>query len=122
MKNIKSIAELIEMKKDITEKRNEIKEIYIPSLDTVFKYKTIKRTDFIQVQDLDKIDIDPYIIYSHVIEPDLSNQQLQEAYNQGKEPYKIVDELLTIKEIGMLSLAIIDQSNLGNLAKDIKNS
>lgn len=117
---IKSIQELIEMKQGIEAKKNEVKTMYIPSLDTEVKFKLATRPEVVQVQSMDKVDIDPYLVYSHVIEPNLGDKQLQDVYNSSCEPFKIIDKLFTMEEVGELSLAIIGH-NKKDLLKDIKN-
>lgn len=121
MNKIKSIQELIEMKQSIDENRNAIRSIYIPSLDTEFKFKMATRPEMVQLRNMDAQDQDTYLIFTHVIEPNLKDSALQEAYNRGNKPYDIVDKLLNYDEVGMLSLAIIDQNSNADIVGDIKN-
>lgn len=117
---IKSIAELIEMKQKIDRDKNDVKIFYSESLDSNVKFKLATRVETVQVRKMEDEDIDPYLIYSHVIEPNLSDTQLQETFNNGCEPFKIVDKLFSMQEVGDLSLAIIGDKRI-ELVKDIKN-
>jgi len=114
MPKIKSIQELIAMKQAIQDGKKQIKEIYIKSLDTTFKYKEASRADIIAVRKMDDGDADPYLILKHVVEPNLNDKTLQDAFNKGGKPYDIVDAMIKPLEVGMLSSAII-----GNGANDV---
>lgn len=116
-----SIAALIDMKEKINKRKNEIKEMEIESLGAVFRYKTATRAEMANFKDLDLLDVDPYNVYSHVVEPDLKDKELQAAYNKGGKPYMIVDKLLTPKEVSSLSLAIVGEGKQEDLSKKVKN-
>lgn len=117
---IKSIQELIEMKQALADKKSEVNEMYVESLDSDIEYKVASRPEIVQARKLDDIDVDISLIFNNVIKPDLKNAQLQEVFNKGKKPYMIVDVLFTALEVGKLSLAIIG-SKQPDLVKDLKN-
>lgn len=119
MPEIKSIAQLIEMKEQIKEKKHAVHTMHIDSLDTDVKYKPASRPQIIQARKMDDVDADPYLVYSHIVEPDLKDQRLQDAYNKGSEPFQIVDKLFAANEVGKLSLAICGLG--GTTVKDVKN-
>lgn len=116
----KSIAELIELKTQKEKDRERIYEAYIPSLDTVFKYKKATRVEMMQTRKFDFEYADAYFIYTHVVEPNLSDSELQNSCNAGKEPFYIVDALLEPDEVNALSLSIAGEYK-GDLLKEIKN-
>lgn len=119
-KKVKSIAELIAMKQQIAKQREEIKELYVPSIDSIIKYKPANRLEIVKARQLEDADADPYLVYSHVVEPALNDAQLQDAYNKGGKPYDIVDKIFAPREVGQIALAIIGNEN-GNIVKEIKN-
>lgn len=121
MAEIKSVKELIEMKSEINDKRCQIKSLNIPSLGTDVKFKLASRPEIVQAMAMDNVDLDPYIIFTHVIEPNLADKDLQDAYNKGRDPFKIVDEIMDMEEVGMLSMAIAGKYK-GDMVKDVKNS
>ena len=117
---VKTIQELIDMKAGFEEKRNKIYTLKTVSMGEV-KYKLASRTEIVQAQDMDKIDVDPYIVFTHVIEPNLADKGLQDAYKMvGVEPHKIIDKLFETDDVVNLSLAIVGR-NRGDIVKDIKN-
>jgi len=117
---VKTIQELIDAKVGIDEKRNKEYTIVIKGFGDI-KYKLATRTEVVNIQDMDRIDIDPYLIFTHVTEPKLNDVELQKAYGLvGLEPFKIVDKLFNADEIGKLSLAIVDRTEK-DLLKHIKN-
>ena len=117
---MKTIQQLIDAKAGIDEKRNKEYTINLKGFGDV-KYKLATRTEIIQIQDMDKENIDPYLIFTHVTEPKLNDTELQKFYGLvGLEPYKIIDKLFNADEVGKLSLAIIDRTEK-DIVKHIKN-
>lgn len=108
MSNVKSIEELIALKSDIAKSKEELGEYYVASLDSVFKFKKATRIEQVKIRQMEECDIDSYNVFSHVVEPNLKDPKLLEVYGEvGRPPYYMVDNLLTPKEVGELSLAII---------------
>ena len=117
---VKTIQELIDMKGGFEEKRNKVYTLKTKGLGDI-KYKLATRTEVVQVQDMDKENIDPYLIYTHVVEPDLSDKKLQDAYLMtGIEPHKIIDKLFDMEDVGNISLAIVGRKK-EDIVKTIKN-
>ena len=117
---VKTIQELIDMKAGFEEKKNKVYTLKTKSMGDI-KYKLATRTEVVQVQDMDKEDIDPYLIFSHVVEPNLSDKALQDAYSMtGMEPHKIVDKLFDMEDVGNISLAIVGRKK-EDMVKNIKN-
>lgn len=119
---VKSIQELIDMKEEINKKKNEIKTIYISSLDTEVKYKLATRTEMVNISKMDLADQDSYLVYTHVVEPNFKDKQLQEVFNKGNQPHCIIDKMIIkAQEVAMLSNAIAGQNQNVNIVKDLKN-
>ena len=117
---VKTIQQLIDMKAGFEEKKNKIYTVKTKIGDV--KYKLASRTEVVQVQDMDKEDIDSYLIFKHVVEPNLNDKTLQDAYQMtGIEPHKIVDKLFDMEDVGLVSLAIVGRKK-EDIVKTIKNS
>ena len=93
----KSIDELIKMKAKKDEESNKVFSMYSKSIDCDIKFKKANRYDIITARDMSAYDADPYIIYNHVIEPNLKDPKLQQAYNCDN-PLEIVDKIFDIPE------------------------
>ena len=118
---VKTIKELIDMKTGIDEKRAKVYTIHLNDSDMDVSYKLATRTEVIQVQKMDAIDVDPYIIFQHVTSPDLADKELQAGYGMvAIQPFKIVDKLLNRVDIVQLSMAIIGEKQ-ADLSGEIKN-
>lgn len=91
---IKSIEELISMKVDKEKELSELHTMYLKSLDTEIKFRKCTRLEGVKINKMPIEDQLPYLIYTHVVEPDLKNKELQQAYGCMK-PYDIVDKLIT---------------------------
>ena len=116
---VKTIQQLIDMKAGFEEKKNKIYTVKTKIGDV--KYKLASRTEVVQIQDMDKETIDPYLIFTHVIEPNLADKTLQEAYLMtGIEPFKIVDKLFDMEDVGNISLAIVGKTK-EDIVKHVKN-
>lgn len=118
---IKSIAQLIEMKDEIENRKNSLGEVEIESLGTKVKFKKATRVELVNLRKMEAEEQDPYLIYSNVVEPNLKDKQLQETFNKGCQPHMIVDKLFSIQDVGKLSLAIIGEIKATDMSKDIKN-
>jgi len=115
-----TIQQIIDKKAGFEEKKSKIYTIKVKDFGDI-KYKMASRTEIIAAQDMDKFDVDPYLIFTHVVEPNLADKGLQEAYNMvGLEPHKIVDKLFETDDVVAISLAIIGR-NKGDVVKDLKN-
>ena len=116
---VKTIQELIDMKAGFEEKKNKIYTVQTKIGDV--KYKLASRTELVQIQEMDKAEIDPYLIFKFVVEPNLADKALQDAYKMtGIEPHQIVDKLFDMDDVGKLSLSIIGRSKK-DIVKEIKN-
>lgn len=123
----KSIEELIKMKAKKDEEADKIYTMYSDSIECDIKFKKANRFDIMTARDMSSYDADPYIIYNHVIEPNLKDTKLQKAY-ECDNPLDIVDKIFDKPEdLISISLAIIGKNkNINEVARevmsDVKNS
>lgn len=120
MAEIKSIAQLIEMKEQISKDKTEVKEMYIESIDSYIKFKPASRVEIVQAQKFEQEDIDPMMVLNHVVEPNLKDQRLQDAFNKNCQPHLIVDKIFGTNEVGKISRAICGLEKV-TLHKEVKN-
>ena len=118
---IKTIQELLDMKINVDAKRAATYTIHLEDADMDVSYKLASRTEIIQAQKMGAVDIDPYIIFTHIVEPNLADKELQKGYGMvAIEPYKIVDKILNRLDLAALSLAIIGEKQK-DLTGEVKN-
>lgn len=123
-----TIEELIKRKSEITsEKESKTSTLIINDLGGDIKIKEVDYGFFnecIQIMDNDKCNIK--LIYNGVIEPNLKDQTLQDAYG-CTEPYDIVQAIFTnsfVRErIAREIIALGEFNGLGGVIKveDVKN-
>ena len=70
----KTIQQLIDMKTGIDEKRDRVYTVHLDDADMDVSYKLASRTEVIQVQKMGNTEVDPYMIFEHVVEPNLSDK------------------------------------------------
>lgn len=122
MTKAKSIDELISMKVELEKVNKEERSFYVSCLDTTFKYTLATRVETVQLQKMETEDVDAYAVFTHVTEPNLNDPKLQEVYNKGCEPFRIVDKLIpNMRDVIGLAGAIAGANNNINLTKEIKN-
>jgi Phage XkdN-like protein. len=99
------------------------KQLYIKSLDGVITVQHPDRALCLEVQDMGS-DGNAYLIYECVIEPNLKDSALQNAYGCIK-PLDIVDAIFEPGEIALLSNEIIKMAGYDESAvkvvEDLKN-
>lgn len=84
-----------------------------------------KRSEVLETRGLKDSDSDGYLIYQTVVEPDLSNRKLQQAYGCG-EPTDIVTALFLPGEIPTLAVKIMELAGFSRnieskVHEDLKN-
>lgn len=97
-----SIADLIAKKESIAAKKKQLYDVKTSVGTMTFKAPT--KALMSEVFDLSE-DNDEYLIYNSVVNPDLSDKKLQEAYG-CMEPTDIVDKLLLPGEVRFVARAI----------------
>lgn len=122
MAKVKSIEELIRLKESIKNKRSEVKEIYIKSIDSKIKFKLADRMQILKARELGNYDADASIVYDSVVEPNLKDQSLQDAF-ECQFPMEIVDKIFEPSEVVEIALNIIGQKDSSReVNNEIKNS
>ncbi len=122
-----TISDLINKVSDKSKKAEKI-EIYIKSMD-----KTILAIEPNNELLLDSLDVardnahegDLHLIYNSVIEPNLKDSSLHNAYNITR-PIEIVDKVFTLGEIANISRILTKGSGIydtdgASLVDDLKN-
>lgn len=122
-KNI-SITDLISKKGELESRQDKTVQLSVKSLDGMI---TIKRPDrqlcleAIDMEDSEQADV--YLVYNCVVEPDLKNKELQEAF-KVVEPDEIVTKIFEPGEITNISkecLVLAGYSNSVEVVSDLKN-
>ena len=113
-----------------TNKDKELKniEIYIKSMDKTILAKAPDNKLLLDALDTAKDnahDGDLYLIYNSVIEPNLKDNTLHDAYNVGR-PFEIIDKIFTLGEIANIVRLLTKDSGIydtdgASLVEDIKN-
>ena len=117
-----SIEELINEKEAITARKKRRYDIETSA--GTFVIKVPSKSLMAETTGLDEGN-DEYLIYNSVVEPDLSDKKLQQAYNCA-EPTDIVGKLLDAGEITAVSKQIMKCAGYGKeikaeLHEEIKN-
>lgn len=104
---ILTIEQLLEQKAKIKQRSSSTQRLYVDSLDAEIVIKEPARAIALEglgmVQDASQSDMaDLHIVYHTVIEPNLKDPRLQEAY-ECKEPTDIVEMIFKPGEISMIS-------------------
>lgn len=122
MEKVKSITDLLKLKEKLEKEDKKTFTFHSARLESDIIYKKATRSLILASSDLGRQDADLNLIYNCVIEPDLSDKKLQEAFNKGNPPYMIVEKLFSIMEIGELSkLTVMDEVGKSN-ENFLKNS
>ena len=113
-----SVKELIAKKEAIEAKKNETVD-FVTSIGTV----TVKKpTKSIVLESIEQEKTgDAYLILNQVVEPNLKDPALQEAYG-CVEPLDIVEKIFMPGEVANLARAIMRTSGYGvDVVEDLKN-
>lgn len=118
-----TLKDLIAKKEQILSNKNKTMDLYVKSLDAVI---TIQKPDINTIIDASKIDdaaeSDKYLVYNCVIEPNLKDKELQEAYGcvEPIEILKIFDDG-EISSIASKCMELAGYRNSVSVVEDIKN-
>lgn len=109
-----------EQAKEDKNKRNR-RELYIPSLGGTITIKPPTRATISEAKDTDDDTLaDRYLVYECVVEPDLKDKRLQDAYGCA-EPDEIVDRVFELGEIGKIAMECMDMAGFNNSVEAVKN-
>ena len=101
--------------------RKNRRELYIPSLDGTITIKPPTRATISEAKDADNDALaDRYLVYECIVEPDLKDKRLQEAYGCA-EPDEIVDRIFELGEVSKIALECMDMAGFNNSVEAVKN-
>lgn len=108
-----SVADLIAKKELIEKKQNVTKEVYLDSMEgsIVVKKPSLELIFELNEQDLTNTELSKKLIYESVIEPNLKDPLLHDAYECKADPYSIVLKLFDESEFAAISDAIGSMGN-----------
>lgn len=93
-----TIAQLIKDKEKLTNKKEETIELYLSGMDTTVVVKEIDDSLALEALEMGKdggYTQDEYALYNIMIEPNLKDKELQDAYDV-KEPMDIVRKIFDL--------------------------
>lgn len=119
-----SIADLLERKDQLKNKKNQTKTLYIESLDSHIVIQKPSRALVNEALSMDGDKADEHIVYNCVIKPNLKSADLQKGFG-CVEPTDIVDMLFEAGEVTAISGHSLQLAGYGNglkaVDKEIKN-
>ncbi|WP_105614370.1 phage tail assembly chaperone [Vallitalea okinawensis] len=120
-----TLQDLLNKKESITNGREETRELYVNSLDGTILIKKPDRKLCLEAIDMDDTDYaDIFVVYNCVVEPNLKDQKLHQAYGVI-EPDDIVQAIFEPGEITNISKECLKYAGYINsveVVADIKNS
>lgn len=118
-----TIKDIIKRKDQIKAKRNARKSLYVESLDGEIVVVAPDRDLCIDAMDMEGSSGDNYIVYNCVVEPNLTDKELHEAYGVA-EPTDIVECIFNMGEITSIATELMKMAGVYSTVKvveDIKN-
>ncbi|OMC81851.1 hypothetical protein BK128_21525 [Viridibacillus sp. FSL H7-0596] len=123
-----TLTELIKEKEKYQVKDNEKDEIFIERLGATITVRKPERSLCIEAITMSRDNEtegegDPYLIYNTVVEPNLKDKELRDAYG-CIEPTDIVSKIFEVGEIAALAQEIMMLAGYGtnvSRVKDLKN-
>lgn len=121
---ILSAKTLLEKKKIIEQKKNKFVFIEVQDLGT-FKFRVPQTDDLLDAREYrDGEYEDEFILYTCCVEPNLRDQELQEAF-ECKEPLDIIDAIFLPGEKTKVALRLVEASGFKDDAvkviEEVKN-
>ena len=127
-----TVEELI--KRNVKKDKTETFEIEVERLGGTITCKTFTKSEMVeligQMTNINESDTTQMLeannkmLYNCIIEPNLRDKNLQDAYGIKAEPYKIIEELLDFAEIGQIAQIVMNKNGFNNanvrLVTDIK--
>lgn len=123
--NVLTIEQLLEQKSKLKSRTSKTKRLYVESLEAEIVIKEPQRAVALEglemAQDASKSDMaDIHIVYHSVIEPNLRDSRLQEAY-ECKEPVDIVDLLFLPGEVSMIAGFALQLAGYANGVRPVED-
>ena len=102
--------------KEIIEAGTGVKEVelYIKRLKDTIKIKSLDVNKLINLADTSKnqYETNVKIVYYAMVEPNVRDKELQEAYKTKSNPYKIVESIFKPVEVNLISDKVCEISGL----------
>lgn len=123
-----TIQNLIEKKDEISEKKQQTFEVFIPSLEGHVTIKKPSRgmisTATEMAQKGQEYESDMFIVYHSVIDPKLKDKELLKAFDVNpNKGYEVVEKLFSSLEVGQLAQQIVNAGEgKVRLVDELKNS
>lgn len=124
--NIKKVTlqDLIAKAEQKKQCKKELRQLYVKSLDGIITIIKPDRKLILEAMDMeDESEGDKYLVYNCVVEPNLKDKELQQAYNVVS-PMDVVDEIFEPGEVASISKELIKLAGYVDSVKlvdDIKN-
>lgn len=119
-----TIQDLLKQKEDLKTKKNQTRELYVPSLDGTIIVKMPTRDQCVTAMSMDTSNGDVFVVYECVVSPNLKDKELQKEFGCA-EPTDIVTELFQPGEITSIATELVDMAGYKNgvkrVADEIKN-
>ncbi|WMJ80992.1 phage portal protein [Clostridium sp. MB40-C1] len=120
-----TIAELIKRKEQLSNRKNEHRELYIKSLDRKITIQKPDRSIILESYGMQEGEGNKFLVYECVTEPNLKDSELQKAFDV-KVPTDIVDEIFDPGVVDTISKEIVIfagyEEGAVSLVNDVKNS
>lgn len=102
-------------------RKNNTCELYVQSLDGTITIKPPTRAIMSDARNTDDDSLaDRYLVYQCVVEPNLKDTKLQNAYGCG-EPDEIVDKIFELGEVSKIAAECVNMAGFGNSVETVKN-
>lgn len=120
-----TVTDLIKNKEKLEVKNGVEEEIYIERLGANVVVKKPEYSFLTEVNELardegSKIDVDVYILYNTIVEPNLKDSELIKAFD-CVEPMDIIPKLFEYGEIRNLARMVSQLAGTSNVVKKVKN-
>ncbi|AHM56411.1 hypothetical protein EAL2_c11130 [Peptoclostridium acidaminophilum DSM 3953] len=120
-----TLGELISKKTQIKEAKEKTAEKFVKSLDGTVTIKILDRSFISDCTEMENGEGNAHIVYEGIVEPNLKDTQLHEAYGI-KNPADIVDMIFLPGEVDFLSGEIVklsgyDSDSIKDVVEEVKN-
>lgn len=118
-----TVQELIAQREKLAEKKSKTESLHVSSMDSDIVVKTPTKALILEAQNMGQEDAtraDEYLIYQCVIEPDLKDKKLQEAFD-CVEPMDIVGAIFLPGEVASIAEKIMGLGGYSIGGVSIKN-
>lgn len=125
VKNKLTLLQLIKEKDKYEVKKGIKEELYIERLDATIVFEKPDRTlalesiEMTRDKDIEAGEADLHLIYNSVVEPNLKDPELQQAFN-CVEPTDIISKIFEVGEIPKIAEEILKSAGYGSHIEKVK--